>query len=135
MVRFEPWKMPGSDVVGRFVRTLAVVVVVLATVAYLARPAHPRLALGVAGGGVLAVLALWAIRGVVEQAVGAAKSGEIGRNSRQVALVKFFTRHAILALTAYGMMLRLQLDPVGIVVGVSALWVAAALEAVRSNPK
>ncbi len=127
--------MSGSDVVGRFVRTLAVVVAVLAIVAYAARPARPRFALGVAGGGVLAALALWALRGVVEQAVAAAKSGEIGRNSRRVALVKFFTRHAILALTAYGMMLRLQLDPVGIVVGVSALWVAAAVEAVRSSPK
>jgi ATP synthase I chain len=127
--------MSGSDVIGRFVRTLAVVVAVLAIVAYTVRPAHPRFALGVAGGGVLAALALWALRGVVEQTIAATKSGEIGRNSRGAVLVKFFTRHAILALTAYGMMLRLQLDPVGIVVGVSALWVAAAVEAVRSNPK
>ena len=106
---------------------------VLAMAAFAMRPGEPRLALGVVGGGVLAAVAVWAIRDAVGQAIAWAESGENRPNLRRFALVKFFTRHAILALTAYGMMLRLQLDPVGIVVGVSALWVAAAVEALRSN--
>jgi hypothetical protein len=45
--------------------------------------------------------------------------------------VKFFTRHGIVALAAYGMMVRLHLDPVGLLLGVSSLGVAVAVEAVR----
>ena len=118
---------------GRFVRTFAIAVVGLAVAAIAIRPDQPRLALGVLGGGVLGAVAVWAIRSAVLGAVSAAESGENGPHLRRSALVKFFTRHAILALTAYGMMLRLHLDPVGIVAGVSALWVAAAVEALRSN--
>ena len=106
---------------------------VLTVAAYALRPERPRLALGVIGGGVLAAVAVWAIRDAVGQAVSRAKSGENRPNWGRFALVKFFTRHVILALTAYGMMLRLQLDPLGIVVGVSALWVAAVVEAIRSS--
>jgi hypothetical protein len=120
-------------VLGRFVRTFAMAVVVLAMAAIAIRPDQPRLALGVLGGGVLGAVAVWAIRAAVLGAVSTAESGENRPNLRRSALVKFFTRHAILALTAYGMMLRLHLDPVGIVVGVSALWVAAAVEALRPN--
>jgi hypothetical protein len=120
-------------VLGRFVRTFAMAVVVLAMAAIAIRPDQPRLALGVLGGGVLGAVAVWAIRAAVLGAVSAAESGENRPNLRRSALVKFFTRHAILALTAYGMMLRLHLDPVGIVAGVSALWVAAAVEALRPN--
>jgi hypothetical protein len=127
--------MSRSDVVNRFARTLALVVVLSAAAAFLAQPARPRLALGVVGGGVLAAVSVWAIRGAVRGVAAGVERREIGPNLRRAALVKFFTRHAILAVTAYVMMLRLQLDPVGLVVGVSALWVAAAVEAVRSNPK
>ena len=118
---------------GRFVRTFAITVGVLAVAALVIRPDRPRLALGVLGGGVLGAVAVWAIRAAVLRVVSVAESGENRPNLGRFALVKFFTRHAILALTAYGMMLGLQLDPVGIVAGVSALWVAAAVEALRSN--
>jgi hypothetical protein len=76
---------------------------------------------GVLGGGLLIGLSFWAIRGTVEQ----------GGNPSGFALVKFFTRHAILALAAYGMMVRLHLDPVGLLAGVSSLGVAVAGEALR----
>jgi hypothetical protein len=49
----------------------------------------------------------------------------------RLPLVKFFTRHAILALAAYVMMVRLHLDPVGLLAGVSSLAVAAAVEGLR----
>jgi len=46
-------------------------------------------------------------------------------------LVKFFTRHAIVALAAYGMMVRLHLDPIGLLAGVSSLGIALGFEALR----
>jgi hypothetical protein len=98
--------------------------------------------LGVLGGGVLIGLSFWAIRGTVDTLIalrtglprrggGDAKAGETSRISSGFALVKFFTRHGILALAAYGMMVRLHLDPVGLLAGVSSLGVAVAGEALR----
>jgi hypothetical protein len=93
---------------------------------------------GVLGGGVLVGFALWALagafgggrRGRVEASPNRG-NGEIPPVSRGFALVKFFTRHVILALVAYVMMVRLHLDPIGMVVGVTSVVVAATLEAAR----
>ena len=90
-----------------------------------------RVAGGVLAGGALVGLALWALSGVVGGLVRGAESGEIRPVSRSFALVKIFTRHAILAVVAYVMMVRLHLDPVGMVVGVTSVVVAASLEAAR----
>ena len=94
--------------------------------------------LGVLGGGLLIGLSFWAIRDTVDtlvslshQSGGAAKADETGRKSTGFALVKFFTRHGILALAAYGMMVRLHVDPLGLLAGVSSLGVAVAVEAFR----
>jgi len=98
---------------------------------------------GVIGGGLLIGLSFWAIRGTVDtlMALGggltprsgdAAEAGETPRKQARFHLVKFFTRHAMLALAAYGMMVRLQLDPVAMLLGVTSLGVAVAVEAVRS---
>ena len=98
--------------------------------------------LGVIGGGLLIGLSFWAIRGTVDTLIAlrgglprrsgeAAEAGETRRISSRLALVKFFTRHGILALAAYGMMVRLHLDPVGLLAGVSSLGVAVAVEALR----
>lgn len=97
---------------------------------------------GVLGGGLLIAISFWAIRGTVDALVSlraspprrsgeAAKAGETGRISATFALVKFFTRHAIVALAAYGMMMRLHLDPIGLLAGVSSLGVAVGVEALR----
>lgn len=88
--------------------------------------------LGVLGGGLLIGLSFWAIRGSVEAFVGLRSGGETPRKPARLHLVKFFTRHGMLALAAYGMMVRLQLDPVAMLVGVTSLGVAVAAEAVRS---
>ena len=88
--------------------------------------------LGVLGGGLLIGLSFWAIRGSIEAFVGVRSGGETGGKPARFHLVKFFTRHAMLALAAYGMMVRLQLDPVAMLVGVTSLGVAVAVEAVRS---
>ena len=88
--------------------------------------------LGVLGGGLLIGLSFWAIRGTVDTlivaSIRAAKPAGIPRG---FALVKFFTRHGIVALAAYGMMVRLHLDPVGLLAGVSSLGVAVGVEALR----
>ena len=87
--------------------------------------------LGVIGGGLLIGLSFWAIRGTVDTLIALRSEGETRRISSGFALVKFFTRHGILALVAYGMMVRLHLDPVGLLAGVSSLGVAVAGEALR----
>jgi hypothetical protein len=88
----------------------------------------------VLGGGLLAGLALWALTGVADAVAGPADVGHLRENvraSRAFLLVKFFTRHGILAFVAYVMMTRLHLDPVGMIVGVTSVVVAAGLEAAR----
>jgi hypothetical protein len=89
-------------------------------------------AAGVIGGGLLIGLSFWAIRGSIEAFVGVRSGGETPQKPARFHLVKFFTRHGMLALAAYGMMVRLQLDPVAMLVGVTSLGVAVAVEAVRS---
>jgi hypothetical protein len=117
--------------IRRLIRDTVLVCLTMSVGAVLWRPDRPQLALGVVGGGVLAGLSFWAIRGAVDRVLLGAKNDEFGRVSRSLPLVKFFTRHVILALAAYVMMLRLRLDPVGMIVGVTSAVVAAAFEARR----
>jgi hypothetical protein len=89
---------------------------------------------GVLGGGLLIGLSFWAIRGTVDALVGLHRGSGEAENVRTpsgFALVKFFTRHGILALAAYGMMVRLHVDPLGLLAGVSSLGIAVAVEAFR----
>jgi len=109
-------------------------------------PSGWRWAGGVLGGAALLGASAWVIRDLVEGLMGraddagrrAADAGGPagGRPSRPAPavswlLVKCFTRHAMLALAAYGMMVRLEFDPVALVVGVTAPVAAVAAEAVR----
>ena len=87
--------------------------------------------LGVLGGGVLIGLSFWAIRSTVDTLISLRSSGETGRKSPRFALVKFFTRHGIVALAAYGMMVRLHVDPLGVLLGVTSLGIAVGVEALR----
>ena len=76
-------------------------------------------------GGLLAAVSY---RGL-KSAVFGLNSGQSGRAG---ALVKFFTRHAILALAAYAMLARLRLPAWAIAAGASSLVVAVAIVAARS---
>jgi hypothetical protein len=87
--------------------------------------------LGVLGGGLLIGLSFWAIRGAVDALIAVRTSGETPAKSTGFQLVKFFTRHGMLALAAYVMMVRLHLDPLGLLAGVSSLAIAAAVEVLR----
>jgi hypothetical protein len=112
----------------RVERDTAMVCVALALAAAAIWPTRWRVAGGVVGGGLLIGFAYWAIKGLVD---GVTSSGGAGRGGGR-HLVKFFTRHAILALAAYVMMARLRLDAFGMLVGASSLVLAMAFEAARS---
>lgn len=81
--------------------------------------------LGVLGGGLLAG---GSYRGLKAGIFGA--SG--GHSTRPAALVKFFTRYAMLAVAAYVMLARLRLPPWAVAAGASSLVVAVAVAAARA---
>ena len=112
---------------GGLARTTAVVCGLLTVLSAILWPGRWRVPGGVLGGGALVGLSAWAICGVVD---GWLSDGG-GRPGGAWLLVKFFTRHGILALAAYGMMARLHLDPVAMLVGVSSLVIAAGIDALR----
>ena len=114
-------------------RDTALAAALMAAGAFLWAPERPRIALGVLGGGALVGLSLWAITGLVNGLTMRSETDEIRPVSRAFPLVKLFTRHAILAVTAYIMMVRLHFDPVGMFVGVTSVVVAAALAAARQR--
>lgn len=116
--------------IERVARDTAIVCAVMIVVAALwtrdfAAPA------GVAAGGLLIALSFWAIHGTVGALIRTQSEVQTPGKRPRFQLVKFFTRHAILALAAYVMMVRLRVDPVAMLMGVSSLGAAAAVEAVR----
>ena len=115
---------------SRIVRSTAIACAGVAVVYAMARRSVVA-GVSVIGGGLLIGISYWAIRGVVDAAVARRTSGESPSVSIRLPLVKFFTRHAILALAAYGMMVRLHLDPVGLLAGVSSLVIGVAVEVLR----
>src|SRR5262245_7755127 len=125
---------------ARLVRDTAIACGLFMTISLLLWPGQWRIPFGIAGGGLLMGLSLWAIRGAVDGWLGgyvgqpASGSGQPSGPAHlrpTLGLVKFFTRYAMLGFAAYVMMARLHLDPVGMLAGVSALGVAAGVEAVR----
>jgi len=128
-------------VINRIARDTAIACVVMAVLFGIAKRSALASA-SVLGGGILIGLSWWAIQGAVDGLIRAgsglprrsgedAKAGETGPKRAGFSLVKFFTRHAIVALAAYGMMVRLHLDPMGLLAGVSSLGVAVAVEVLR----
>jgi hypothetical protein len=120
-------------VVERIANTAAVVCIALAAAAAL-WTLEAAVPLGVLGGGVLIGLSYWAIKGSVDALtarVGRPKTAPPEAGQGKQHLVKFFTRHGMLALAAYVMMVRLHLDPVGLLAGVSSLAIAVAVEVLR----
>jgi hypothetical protein len=113
----------------------------LATVAALAiRPDLPGLAAGVAGGGLLALASLWAIRSSVDALLSRITPASPETNPETNAApgragtglaMKMAGRYALLGLGAYVMIVRLRLHAVGVLIGASSLAAAASFEAVR----
>jgi hypothetical protein len=117
-------------VLERIVRDAGVACLLLALLFAVVRR-DALIGVSVIGGGVLIGLSYWAIKGTVDALI-AVRLGVDGAAKRaRFPLVKFFTRHGMLALAAYGMMVRLHLDPVGLLAGVSSLVIAVAVEVLR----
>jgi hypothetical protein len=128
-------------VVERIVRTAAFVCVVL-TAAAAIWTRSVLAPLGVLGGGLLIGLSYWAIASTVDALTARAAPPDAGQENRGsgsetgakragLHLVKIFTRHGMLALAASGRRVRLRLDPVGLLAGVSSLGIAVAVEVLR----
>ena len=118
--------------IERIARNTVITCVVLAALAG-AWTRETSAPLGVLGGGLLIGLSFWAIRGAVDALIAVRTSGETPAKSTGFQLVKFFTRHGMLALAAYGMMVRLHLDPLGLLAGVSSIVIAVAVEVLRDS--
>lgn len=101
----------------------------IAAAAWAVARGHVQAPLGVFGGGALAWISYRGIKGGIDALTGAEGAGTGVRMA--IGLVKFFTRYAILALSAYVMLVRLRLHPVGVVVGASSPVVAAMVAAAR----
>ncbi len=102
---------------------------------------------GILGGGLLAAVSYWAIRSSVDALTGligeaaAPATGEAGGGgdgARPVPRVPAWRlaasvlgRHALLAALAYVIIARLRLHPLGVLVGASAVVLAATREAFR----
>jgi len=137
----------GSTQLLRRLERGALVWCALAAVGVLAlAPSRTDVLLGIAGGGILAIVSFYAIRGSVDAAVRAfAPAAEpipepIPEPAPQPAtrpgmgslVVKMAGRYALLALLAYVMIARLRLHPLGLLLGMTALAASATAEAVRS---
>jgi len=137
----------GSTPLLRRLERGALVWCALAAVGVLAlAPSRTDVLLGIAGGGILAIVSFYAIRGSVDAAVRAfAPAAEpipepIPEPAPQPAtrpgmgslVVKMAGRYALLALLAYVMIARLRLHPLGLLLGMTALAASATAEAVRS---
>jgi heme A synthase len=129
-----------------------VIVGAIATVITLALwPGQPQRAAGVIAGVLLAAISYAGIRAGVDALFtsggglrmsgkqpagdGAVLADDHGGKTRRGrasrGFVKFFTRHAILAASAYVMIARFELHPVAMLAGVTAPAVAAGIEFVR----
>jgi ATP synthase I chain len=133
----------GSTQLLRRLERGALVWCALAAVGVLAlAPSRTDVLLGIAGGGVLAIVSFYAIRGSVDAAVRAfapaarptpePASQPATRPGMGSLVVKMAGRYALLALLAYVMIARLRLHPLGLLLGMTALAASATAEAVRS---
>jgi len=113
------------NTLATFERDAVLACVAMSAVALLAPFGGPWAGLGVLGGGTLAAVSYRGLKAGVSGAIG-------GGSGRAVALVKFFTRHAILAVAAYVMLARLRLPAWAVAAGVSSLVVAVTIAAARA---
>ncbi len=132
---------------------------VAAAIALWARGGCADVALGVLGGGGLIAASYWAIRSSIDGLLamvlpaptatreaspaaapspstgeGPEKGDPRGRAKRRALAygLRFVGRYAVLGALAYVMLVWLRLHPVGMIIGVSSIAVAAAIEAVSS---
>lgn len=93
------------------------------------------LAAAVVGGAVLAGISYFGIRGGVDGLTKALSGGTSARAGVVRALTMLVGRYALLALIAYVMISRLRLSPLGVLVGVSVIPLAATIEVLAALKK
>lgn len=125
--------MSTDPLVGRIVRTAAIICVVSTAVAWVAW--GPRMAAGVLGGGLLIAISLYTIGGGVSAIVAAASGQSPSRHSLGITLLKVVFRYALLGFLAYVMIARLRLHPLGLLVGATSITAAVFVEAIRLHTK
>ncbi len=130
---------PADSMLSRLERDSLLAATAMALTALALWPDRPGRALGVVGGLALIAVSYRGIRAGVDglwrapaPAAGAPDTPVSPARPPRAGFVKFFTRHAILAVGAYVMMARFEFDPIAMLAGVTAPVVAAAVELVRT---
>ncbi len=114
----------------RLGRDTLIVLAVSAAVAWLL--GDVRMAGGVLGGGVLSAISGVVLYRAVAALGPSASDGEARRTSPARVAAGLVLRHALLLGAGYVIIGRLHLHPLGVLVGVSAVVVAAMMETARS---
>ncbi len=121
--------MIGLDFLKGLERRAMVVTVVLAAGALVWPKGGVMTAVGVLGGALVAGISYFGVRRGVDGLTAAMADGGNARAGLARTLIMLVGRYALLALIAYVMISRLRLSPLGVLLGVSVIPLAAALEA------
>jgi hypothetical protein len=119
----------GDPLVRRLSRTALVICAVAAAAAWAGWGG--RMALGVAGGGLLIGISFVTLGSGVTALASLAAGGARPRAPLAQTLAKVTLRYALLGFLAYVMIARLRLHPIGLLVGASSIAAAASVEAAR----
>lgn len=125
--------MEADPLLRRIGCTAMLLCAVMAAMAFALSASHLLAASAVLGGGLLAGMSALAIHSGVDALVQrvATSDAPIRRPALHWTVVKVTGRYALLAFTAYVMIARLRLPPVGLLAGASSIVAAVALEAAR----
>jgi hypothetical protein len=117
----------------RIGRTAMFVCAGMIGIAFVLSPSPLIAAIAVLGGGLIAGTSYLAIQSGVDALVErvASSNPPIRRLALRWTVVKVTGRYALLAFTAYVMIARLRLPPLGLLAGASSIVAAVAIEAAR----
>jgi hypothetical protein len=125
--------MERDPLLRRLERRAVIACGAMAVVALALRRGNPDAAVGVLAGGVLSAISYGTIKGAIDAVIDGAVAERPPRR-RWWALVRGLARYGLLGLAAYVMIVRLRLNPVGLVAGVSSLVIAAGWEGIGGTP-
>jgi hypothetical protein len=120
--------MIGPDFLNGLERRAMIVTVLLAVGALVWPSAGMMTALGVLGGALIAGISYFGVRRGVDGLTAALSGGASARAGILRTLIMLLGRYALLAVIAYVMIARLRVSPLGLLLGVSVIPLAAASE-------